>query len=65
MNGKLLGALSGLVFGVVLFWKGFGEAVAVLLLVLLGWFVGKLASREVDVLSLLERISKRREPPDK
>jgi uncharacterized membrane protein len=61
MNGKTIGALIGLVFGVVLFTLGVGEAFAVLALAFFGWFVGKMVSREIDVLNYLESISRRKD----
>lgn len=65
MNGKLVGALAGLAFGIVLFWMGPGEAFIVLLFTLIGWFIGKVLSGEVDVLAYVERLSKRQGRSDR
>lgn len=60
MDVKIGGAIIGTVFGVVLFWLGVGEAFAVLALALVGWFFGKLASGEIDIMGYLEAISRRK-----
>ena len=53
---KVIGAVIGLVTGVVLVWQGPLEAFIVALLTLAGWLIGKYLSREIPVLDvLLER----------
>lgn len=61
MSGKTIGAVIGIVFGIVLFWLGVGPAFAVVALALFGWLIGKLINREIDVMDYLESISRRRD----
>jgi len=59
MDVKILGALVGLAFGIVLVWFGPGKAFAVAAFVILGWVIGKILARELDVVGYLEWVSRR------
>ena len=63
-NPKRVGAVIGLVIGVVLVWQGALDAFITALFVFGGWLVGKYMSGEIPILDmLLERfISSRRGP---
>ena len=61
MYSKIIGAVIGIVFGIVLFWLGVGPAFGVLALALLGWIVGKLANREINIINYIEWISGKRD----
>ena len=63
MSGKIIGAVIGIVFGIMLFWFGWGAAFAVLALGIFGWFIGKWISHEIDVLGYLDSLYHRRGHP--
>ena len=54
INPKTIGALVGLIVGIVLIFVGPLEAFLLALLVFAGWVVGKLVSGEIDLLGFLE-----------
>ena len=60
MDSKALGALVGLAFGLVLVAIGPAQALAVVFFVVVGWLVGKIVAREIDLVALLEWLSRRR-----
>ena len=54
-NPKIIGAIVGLVFGVIVIWFGFLTAFLLALFILVGWLVGKFWMGEIDLLALYER----------
>ncbi len=58
-NAVLISVLLGLAFGIALVWLGPGQAFAVLAFGIIGWVVGKIVAREVDVMGWLNRLSGR------
>lgn len=62
LNPKTIGAIAGLVVGLVVIIFGVPKAIALALFVLAGWFVGKVWSGEIDLADLYERF---REEKDK
>ena len=52
-NPKIVGAVMGLVIGIVLVWQGPLEAFIVALFALLGWTIGKYMSGEIPVVDML------------
>jgi len=55
LNPKIIGAIVGLVFGVIVIWFGFLTAFLLALFILVGWLVGKFWMGEIDLLALYER----------
>ena len=55
LNPKIIGAIVGLIFGVIAIWFGFLEAFLLALFILVGWLVGKFWMGEIDLLALYER----------
>jgi uncharacterized membrane protein len=55
LNPKNVGAIIGLVLGLVVLIFGVGKAIILLLFVLAGWFVGKVWSGEIDLIEVYER----------
>lgn len=55
LNPKIIGAIVGLVFGVIVIWFGFLTAFLLALFILGGWLVGKFWMGEIDLLALYER----------
>jgi len=55
LNPKIIGAIIGLVFGVIIIWFGFLQAFLLALCILAGWLVGKFWMGEIDLLALYER----------
>ena len=60
LNPKVIGAVAGLVIGVIAVWLGALEAFIVALFVLAGWFIAKFWMGEVDLLDAYERFLKSR-----
>jgi hypothetical protein len=64
LNPKLIGAIAGLVAGVIILYFGFLEAILVGLFVLAGWFIAKVWMGEIDLIDVYERfISSRGKGP--
>lgn len=64
LNPKLIGAIAGLVAGVIILCFGFLEAILVGLFVLAGWFIAKVWMGEIDLIDVYERfISSRGKGP--
>ena len=64
LNPKLIGAIAGLVAGVIILYFGFLEAIFVGLFVLAGWFIAKVWMGEIDLIDVYERfISSRGKGP--
>jgi len=55
LNPKLIGAIAGLVAGVIILYFGFLEAILVGLFVLAGWFIAKVWMGEIDLIDIYER----------
>ena len=55
LNSKLIGAIAGLVAGVIILYFGFLEAILVGLFVLAGWFIAKVWMGEIDLIDVYER----------
>ena len=55
LNPKLIGAIAGLVAGVIILYFGFLEAILVGLFVLAGWFIAKVWMGEIDLIDVYER----------
>jgi hypothetical protein len=60
LNPKVVGAVAGLVIGVIGVWLGALEAFIVALFILAGWFIGKFWIGEIDLLDAYERFLKSR-----
>ena len=54
-NPKIIGAIAGLVLGLIVVIFGVLEAILVILFVLAGWFIGKVWMGEIDLQELYER----------
>jgi len=54
-NPKLIGALIGLIVGIVLVFTGTLNAFIVALFLLLGWLIGKYIAGEIDLDELYDR----------
>jgi uncharacterized membrane protein len=57
LNPKLVGAIAGLVAGIIIVHFGFLKAVVVGVFVLAGWFVGKIWMGEIDLVDIYERLT--------
>jgi len=55
MNPKVIGITGGLVAGIVIAWLGFDKFLVVVLCVIIGWFVAKVYTGEIDLLDSYER----------
>lgn len=55
-RGKVLGALAGLVFGLLTAFLGFGKAFFIGLCVLIGYFIGRRWDKRQGFQDLLERL---------
>lgn len=60
LNPKVVGAVAGLVVGVIGVWLGALEAFIVALFILAGWFIGKFWIGEIDLLDAYERFLRSR-----
>ena len=60
LNPKIIGAISGLVLGLIVIIFGVLEAILVILFVLAGWFIGKVRMGEIDLQELYERFTSSR-----
>ena len=60
LNPKIIGAIAGLVLGLVVIIFGVLEAILVILFVLAGWFIGKVRMGEIDLQELYERFTSSR-----
>jgi len=60
LNPKAIGAVVGLIIGIVLITLGFWKAFLLALFVLAGWLVGKYIHGEIDLLGSLEAFLDRR-----
>jgi len=60
LNPKTIGAIAGLVLGLIVIFVGFWKAVVVALFILAGWFIGKVLMGEIDLQDLYERFIKGR-----
>jgi len=64
LNPKIIGAIAGLVAGIIVVCFGFLKALLIALFVLVGWFIGKVWTGEIDLLDVYERfISSRGKRP--
>ena len=54
-NPKIIGAIAGLVLGLIVITLGVLEAILVALFILAGWFIGKVWMGEIDLQDLYER----------
>ena len=55
LNPKIIGAIAGLVLGLIVIIFGVLKAILVILFVLAGWFIGKVWTGEIDLRELYER----------
>lgn len=55
LDRKVIGAIAGLVIGVIVICLGVLKAFVVVLFVLAGWFIGKVWTGEIDLLDVYER----------
>jgi uncharacterized membrane protein len=60
LNAKTIGAIAGLVLGIVVVSFGALKALVVVLFVVAGWLVGKFLMGEIDLLDLYERFMRGR-----
>ena len=60
LNPKLIGAIAGLIAGVIILYFGFLEAILVGLFVLAGWFIAKVWMGEIDLIDVYERFIRSR-----
>lgn len=59
-NPKVIGAIAGLVVGVVVIWFGAQTAFLLALFILAGWLIGKFWMGEIDLLDIYERFMRSR-----
>jgi len=60
LSPKTIGAIGGLVFGLIVVTVGFLEALLVALFVAIGWLIGKFWMGEIDLIDLHERFIRSR-----
>jgi uncharacterized membrane protein len=64
IDSKVVGAVAGLVIGIVLVWLGWWQAIVVGVFSFLGWLIGKYISGGIPFLDiLLERFASRNRGP--
>lgn len=56
---KIIGPIIGLIFALVLFWRGVGPAFAVMGFMLLGWLISLVWTGEIDLIGWLYNHSRR------
>ncbi|MEA3442299.1 MAG: DUF2273 domain-containing protein [Chloroflexota bacterium] len=61
LHPKTIGAIAGLVVGLVIVTLGLLKAIIVALFVLAGWYVGKVYTGEIDLIDIYERFKSNRE----
>jgi len=60
LNAKAIGAIAGLVLGIIVICFGVLKAFLVVLFILAGWLIGKFVMGEIDLLDLYERFMRGR-----
>jgi uncharacterized membrane protein len=60
LNAKAVGAIAGLVLGIIVICFGALKAFLVVLFILAGWLIGKFLMGEIDLLDLYERFMRGR-----
>jgi uncharacterized membrane protein len=60
LNAKAIGAIAGLVLGIIVICFGVLKALLVILFILVGWLIGKFVMGEIDLLDLYERFMRGR-----
>lgn len=60
LNPKAIGAIAGLILGIIVICFGFLKGLVVVLFILAGWFIGKVLMGEIDLLDLYERFIRSR-----
>jgi uncharacterized membrane protein len=60
LNAKAIGAIAGLILGIIVICFGFLKGLVVVLFILAGWFIGKVLMGEIDLLDLYERFIRSR-----
>ena len=60
LNPKIIGAIGGLVIGIIVVWLGPLKGFIVALFILAGWFIGKIWTGEIDLLDVHERFMRNR-----
>ena len=60
LNPKVIGAIGGLVIGLIVICFGALKGFIVVLFILAGWFIGKIWMGEIDLLDIYERFMKNR-----
>jgi len=55
LNPKVIGAIAGLIVGLIVIFFGVLKAFILALFILAGWFVGKIWMGEIDLLDVYER----------
>ncbi len=60
LNAKAIGAIAGLVLGIIVVCFGVLKALLVVLFVVAGWLIGKFLMGEIDLLDLYERFMRGR-----
>lgn len=63
MSPGIFGSIVGLVLGIVWMWLGFGAALLAGLLALIGWFVGRAITGNIDIVSLWNDLQGRHREP--
>jgi uncharacterized membrane protein len=59
-TGKFLGGLVGFVVGILLFTIGFMKTLVILLLIAVGYFIGKSRDEKTDIIEAIADIFRRR-----
>ena len=60
LNPKAIGAIAGLVLGIIVICFGALKGLVVVLFILAGWFIGTVLMGEIDLLDLYERFIRSR-----
>lgn len=61
LNPKTIGAIAGLVLGLIVIFAGVLKAIVVILFILAGWFIGKVWMGEIDLQDIYERFIRSRD----
>ena len=60
LNPKIIGAIGGLIIGIIVISFGVLKGFIVVLFILIGWFIGKFWMGEIDLLDLHQRFMNKR-----
>jgi uncharacterized membrane protein len=58
-EGKFIGAISGLLVGILILWIGFFKSVFIVICILLGYYIGKKKDNKENIFVIIEKLINR------